>query len=91
GHMAVLVDTADKQVMHYGDAGGHYILSLKYPEHYLGFDADKEQVVATRASMFDRSVTDDLLVVGYHFAWPGVGHILRDESAYKFVPAFWTW
>ena len=91
GHMAVLVDTAEKQVMHYGDAGGHYILSLMYPEHFLGFDADKEQVVATRASMFDRSVSDDLLVVGYHFAWPGVGKIIRQGNAFQYVPAFWTW
>jgi glyoxylase-like metal-dependent hydrolase (beta-lactamase superfamily II) len=91
GHLSVLVDTEGQQVMHYGDAGGHHILSLMYPEHFLGFDADKEQVVKTRATLFDRSVSDELLVVGYHFAWPGVGRILRQDNAYMFAPAFFTW
>ncbi len=91
GHLSVLIDAEGQQVMHYGDAGGHYLLSLMYPEHFLGFDADKELVVKTRATLFDRSVADDLLVVGYHFAWPGVGRILRQDKAYRFAPAFFTW
>lgn len=91
GHMAVMVNSGSQSLMHYGDAGGHYLLSPKYPEHYLGFDADKEQVVKTRATMFEQSVIDDLLVVGYHFAWPGVGRILREGDAYAFAPTFWQW
>jgi len=29
-------------------------------------------------------------VVGYHFAWPGVGYVRRSGNAYEFVPAFFV-
>lgn len=91
GHMSVLVSSGSEQLMHFGDAGGHYLLSPMFPEHYLGFDADREQVVATRAALFDRAASEAMLVIGYHYNWPGVGRIVRSGSAYSFAPAFWRW
>jgi len=32
-----------------------------------------------------------MAVLGYHFPFPGVGHIARDAEAYRFVPALWQW
>jgi glyoxylase-like metal-dependent hydrolase (beta-lactamase superfamily II) len=91
GHLAVLVDGGEQQMMHFGDAGGHWILSLLYPEHYLGFDADPETTVATRAQLFDRVSSDRTMVVGYHYPWPGVGHVKAVDNHYEFVPALWRW
>lgn len=91
GHMAVQVASGDESLMHFGDAGGHQILSLMYPEHHLIFDADKEQVVQTRARIFEQAVTDNLMVIGYHFAWPGAGRIVRDGSVYRFSPKIFEW
>ncbi|WP_027481858.1 MBL fold metallo-hydrolase [Deinococcus pimensis] len=88
GQFAVLVRSGQSQMMHLADAGGHYILSLQYPEQYLGFDMDKPTAVATRARLFDRAATDRLMVVGYHFAWPGVGYVRRAGNAYQYVPGF---
>ena len=87
-HLAVLVASGDKQLMHFGDAGGHFILSLKFPDHYLGFDADPQQAITTRKALFERATTERMMVVGYHFAWPGVGFIKRDGNAYAFAPAY---
>jgi glyoxylase-like metal-dependent hydrolase (beta-lactamase superfamily II) len=90
GHMAVLVTSGSAGLMHFGDAGGHFLLSLRFPEHYLGFDADREQVVRTRREMFERAAADRLLVVGYHYPWPGVGYIRRRETYFEFIPAVFT-
>jgi glyoxylase-like metal-dependent hydrolase (beta-lactamase superfamily II) len=90
GHMAVLVASGNDRLMHFGDAGGHVLLSLRFPEHFLGFDADKEQVVRTRREMFERAANDRYVVVGYHFTWPGVGYIRKREGYYEFVPAVFT-
>jgi glyoxylase-like metal-dependent hydrolase (beta-lactamase superfamily II) len=90
GHMAVLVTSGSAGLMHFGDAGGHFLLSLRFPEHYLGFDADRELVVRTRREMFDRAAADRLIVVGYHFPWPGVGYIRRRETYFEFVPAVFS-
>lgn len=87
GHMAALVTSGGAGLIHFGDAGGHFLLSLRFPEHYLGFDADKEQVVRTRREIFERAAADKLVVVGYHFPWPGVGYIRRRETYFEFVPA----
>ncbi|OFV85389.1 MAG: hypothetical protein A2W26_06085 [Acidobacteria bacterium RBG_16_64_8] len=76
--------------MHFGDAAGHFLLSLRFPEHYLSFDADKEQVIRTRREIFDRAAADRLIVAGYHFAWPGVGYVRRREPYFEFVPAVFS-
>jgi glyoxylase-like metal-dependent hydrolase (beta-lactamase superfamily II) len=86
GHMSVVVTSANQSLMHFGDAGGHDILSFQFPDHFAGFDADKEVVVRTRAEMFARAASTGMLVVGYHVSWPGVGRVRRDGNAYQFVP-----
>lgn len=91
GHLAVFVDGGDQQLIHFGDAGGHWLLSLLYPEHYLGFDADPDAAVATRAQLFDRVSSDQTMVIGYHYPWPGLGHVKAVDTHYEFIPALWRW
>jgi glyoxylase-like metal-dependent hydrolase (beta-lactamase superfamily II) len=88
GHQSALLASGSSQMMLFGDAAGHYLLSLMYPEAYLGFDADKAVVVATRAKLFDRVASEKMLVTGYHFPFPAVGYIRkRAAGGYEFVPA----
>jgi glyoxylase-like metal-dependent hydrolase (beta-lactamase superfamily II) len=88
GHQSVLVSSGTAQMMVFGDAAGHYILSLQYPDQYLGFDADKALVVQTRARLFDRVATERMLVSAYHFPFPGVGYIKkRAGGGFEYVPA----
>jgi glyoxylase-like metal-dependent hydrolase (beta-lactamase superfamily II) len=79
-----------------GDGGGLIILGdvfnnpavyFAHPEWHFGFDADKDQAVATRKAMLDRAATDKVKLIGYHWAYPGVGYAERDGTAFKFVPA----
>lgn len=91
GHMAVMVASGNAGLMHFGDAGGHFLLSLRYPnEHYLGFDSDKEQVVKTRVQMFGKAADEKFLVVGYHYFWPGMGYLRKKDNYFEFVPAFFN-
>jgi glyoxylase-like metal-dependent hydrolase (beta-lactamase superfamily II) len=87
-HQSVLIASGTAQMMVFGDAAGHHILSLQYPEQYLGFDADKALVVQTRAKLFERVSSERMLVTAYHFPFPGVGYIRkRAAGGYEFVPA----
>lgn len=90
GHLAVQISSGNQTLWHLGDAGGHHILSFRFPDHYLGFDANPQQAVATRARLWQAAAADRITVVGYHFAWPGVGHVRRSGNAYEFVPAFFV-
>jgi glyoxylase-like metal-dependent hydrolase (beta-lactamase superfamily II) len=87
GHMSALITSGTSKLIHFGDAGGHVLLSLRFPEHYLAFDTDKPQVVRTRQEIFTRAADDRMLVVGYHFAWPGLGYLRKRESYFEFVAA----
>lgn len=91
GHLSAMVSSGGAGLMHFGDAGGHFLLSLRYPnEHYMGFDTDKEQVVKTRMEMFGKAAAEKLIVVGYHYFWPGTGYIRRKDNHFEFVPAFFS-
>lgn len=88
GQLAVLVQSGGQQLMHLADAGGHHVLSFRFPDHYLGFDADKPTAVATRNRLFDRAVTEGIRLVGYHWPWPALANIRRAGNAYEYVPVF---
>ncbi|HWG85046.1 MAG TPA: MBL fold metallo-hydrolase [Deinococcales bacterium] len=90
GHQSVLVTSGGQSLLHFGDAAGHYIVSLRFPDSYLGFDMDKPLAVATRAKLFAQVSADRTRVVGYHFPWPGTGYIRKDGAGYEYVPEFFT-
>ena len=89
GHMAVIVESGGQQLIALGDAMSHAYTNFAHPEWYNNFDADGDQTVATRTRLLDMAATDRMAVLGYHFPFPGVGHVMRDGDAYSFVPALW--
>jgi glyoxylase-like metal-dependent hydrolase (beta-lactamase superfamily II) len=91
GQLAVMASSGGQSLMHLADAGGHFFLSLRVPDHYLGFDASPADAVATRQRLFSQAAADRIMVVGYHFPWPGVGYIKREGNAFAYVPAQWVW
>ena len=91
GHMSVVVESGGKQLIALGDSMNHAWMSTVRPEWVSNFDMDGEQTVATRKRLLDMAATDRMAVLGYHFPFPGVGHIAREGDAYRFVPALWQW
>jgi hypothetical protein len=39
----------------------------------------------------DRVATERTMVMGYHFPFPGLGHVVRQDSAYRWEAAQWVW
>ncbi len=91
GHMAVVVESNGRQLIALGDSMSHAWTNFAHPEWYNNFDADGAQTVATRKRLLDMAATDRMAVLGYHFPFPGVGHVARAGDAYRFVPALWQW
>ncbi|WP_412563667.1 MBL fold metallo-hydrolase [Thalassobius sp. MITS945101] len=89
GHMSVMVEAGGTQLIALGDAMTHGWMSFRRPDWFNGFDADGAQTVATRKRLLDMCSADRIAVLGYHFPFPGVGHVLREEDTYSFVPALW--
>jgi len=89
GHMSLRVDSGDQSLIALGDSMSHAYTNFAHPEWYNGFDADGDQTVATRKRLLDMAAEDQIAILGYHFPFPGVGHVQRDGDAYRFVPALW--
>lgn len=89
GHMSLVVESEGKQVMALGDSMSHAVLNFAHPEWFNGFDSDGAQTVATRQSLLDMAAADKIAVLGYHFPFPGVGHVLKAGETYEFLPALW--
>lgn len=89
GHMSLRVDSGDHSLIALGDSMSHAYTNFAHPEWYNGFDADGDQTVATRKRLLDVAAEDRIAILGYHFPFPGVGHVQRDGDQYRFVPALW--
>lgn len=91
GHMSLHVESAGKRLIALGDAMTHAYISMERPDWVSGFDMFPEEVVPTRKRLLDMAASEEVAVLGYHFPFPGVGHVMRDGAAYRFVPAIWNW
>ncbi|MRU16497.1 MBL fold metallo-hydrolase [Roseovarius sp. A21] len=89
GHMSLRVDSGDQTLIALGDSMSHAYTNFAHPEWYNGFDSDGDQTVATRKRLLDMCAEDRIAILGYHFPFPGVGHVQRDGDTYRFVPALW--
>jgi glyoxylase-like metal-dependent hydrolase (beta-lactamase superfamily II) len=89
GHMSVLVESAGQQLIALGDALSHAWFNFAHPQWVNDVDDDGDTTVASRLRLLDMAATDKIPVLGYHFPFPGVGHVIRDAGAFRFVPALW--
>lgn len=87
GHTSFLITSAGKNFLYTGDTVSSTAISFKNPTWEFAFDADPKMAVATRVKMLDMAVKDNLTLIGYHFAFPGIGNVLKDGAAYRFVPS----
>ncbi len=89
GHMSVQLSAGDKTLIALGDCMSHAWTNFSHPGWYNGFDQDGDLTVATRKALLDRAASERISLLGYHFPFPGVGHVMREGDAYRFVPALW--
>ncbi|MCQ4161789.1 MBL fold metallo-hydrolase [Roseomonas sp. GC11] len=90
GHTSYLLADGDAQVMILGDVTNHPTFNLENPGWHLIFDMDAPMAEATRRRLFDQVATDRVRCVGYHFPFPANGHVVKEGSGYRLVPAPWS-
>ena len=54
---------------------GDLVLHLQHPDWFFAPDNWPAQEILTRRQLFDRAALENLLVLTYHFAFPGLGHV----------------
>jgi glyoxylase-like metal-dependent hydrolase (beta-lactamase superfamily II) len=91
GHMSVHLNSGSEELLLTADAVVNSTVSFQHPEWPFGFDQDVPLAAKARIAFLDRAATDKTLVGGYHFPFPGFGHVARDGSGYRWLPADWQW
>jgi glyoxylase-like metal-dependent hydrolase (beta-lactamase superfamily II) len=90
-HAAILFTSGNEQFMHMGDIAHNPVTSLQHPDWTPIFDYDPAQAIKSRKAILDRVATDGIMVMGYHFPFPAIGHVVRHGAAYHWEAAQWSW
>lgn len=87
GHTSFMLTSEGKSFCNIGDVAHHHVISVERPRLAFGFDTDGKQGVASRLKLFDMLATDRIPFVGYHFLWPGIGHVGKQGDGFRYFPA----
>src|SRR6195256_3369245 len=90
-HASILFTSGQEQFMHMGDIAHNPVTSLQHPDWTTVFDYEPAQAIKSRKAILDRVATDRLMVMGYHFPFPAIGHVVRRDTAYHWEAAQWVW
>lgn len=86
GHMAFEVRSGTNAMMILGDCIGNHHVALERPDWASGTDQDQDLAAATRVSLLDQLVQDQIAVLGFHLPGNGIGQIDRLGDGYTFIP-----
>jgi glyoxylase-like metal-dependent hydrolase (beta-lactamase superfamily II) len=90
-HASILVASGNEQFVYMGDIAHNPVTSLQHPDWTPVFDYDPAQAIKSRKGVLDRVATDRVMVMGCHFPFPGIGHVVRHDGAYHWEAAQWAW
>jgi glyoxylase-like metal-dependent hydrolase (beta-lactamase superfamily II) len=88
GMAAFLVHSGSDQLLLTADLAYHPVVNIDRPWR-PGPDRDKEAALAARRRIFDRAAAEQMLVLGFHYPFPGLGRMLKIDGGYAWVPANW--
>jgi glyoxylase-like metal-dependent hydrolase (beta-lactamase superfamily II) len=90
GHTAFAISSGNQSMMTIVDATNNAYLFVRNPDWQVSFDMDGPLAVETRKKLLDRASADKMLVAGYHWPFPAVGHITKEGPGYRLNPVAWN-
>jgi glyoxylase-like metal-dependent hydrolase (beta-lactamase superfamily II) len=86
GHHALMIESGGRQLLLPFDVLGHPILHLYHPEWFMKVDQIPDVAVATRQQLLARVADHKIPVLVHHFPFPGLGNVVREGDAYRYIP-----
>ena len=90
GHTSFVVASGNGKLFVQSDVTNNPYLFVRNPGWHAIFDMDGAKAEETRRRVFDMVAAERLMLAGFHFPFPAVGHIEKDGSRYEFVPTYWS-
>jgi glyoxylase-like metal-dependent hydrolase (beta-lactamase superfamily II) len=90
-HICFEINVGTESLFLIGDLAHHAVLSLENP--LLNFAADLDPLTAakTRTQVLSTLAGERTRVLGYHFPWPGLGHLVKQGEGFQFMPEPIRW
>ncbi len=85
GHMVVSIAQGSQQLLYLADTVLHPI-HMEHPDWIAVVDLDPRQVIETRHLIFNRAAADDVLLMAFHFPFPGLGRIRKKGKTWRWQP-----
>jgi glyoxylase-like metal-dependent hydrolase (beta-lactamase superfamily II) len=86
GQLAVEVISDGEGLLHIVDVAHVPEIQLTNPDWFMAADNWPAWSVTTRQILFDRAADENLLVATYHFPFPGLGRVTKDEIGWVWTP-----
>lgn len=88
GMVSFLLHSEAEQLLLTADLAYHPVVNIDRPWR-PGPDRDKDAALASRRRIFDRAAAERMLVLGFHYPFPGLGRMLKTDGGYAWIPANW--
>jgi glyoxylase-like metal-dependent hydrolase (beta-lactamase superfamily II) len=86
GQLAVEVTSGGEGLLHIVDVAHIPAIHLEHPDWFLAADNWPAWTAVTRKALFDRAADENLLVATYHFPFPGLGRVTKEEIGWAWTP-----
>jgi glyoxylase-like metal-dependent hydrolase (beta-lactamase superfamily II) len=90
GHTAFAVASGNSKILIQSDVTNIPEFFLRNPDWHVVYDVEPDVAQATRHKFYDMASAEKAMVVGFHFAFPSIGHVEKDGSKYRLVPIAWN-
>ena len=85
GQLGVLVESNGEGFLYIADAA-HTPIQFKVPTLDIAVQYDHGMALQTRLDLFGKAADEDLIVMAYHFGFPCVGKVQRNEDVFQWQP-----
>ncbi len=91
GHTSLAIQSGNERLLLQADVTNIPALFLRNPGWHVMFDMDAQKAEETRRRFYDRASADKVLVAGFHFPFPALGHVEKDgANNFRLVPVAWN-
>jgi glyoxylase-like metal-dependent hydrolase (beta-lactamase superfamily II) len=90
-HICFKISVGTESLFLLGDLAHHAVLSLENPLLSFSADLDPSTAAKSRTRVFSTLADERTRVLGYHFPWPGLGHMIKQGEGFRFVPEPIRW
>ena len=90
GHTSHVISSGAKSVYAQADVTHAPFLFARHPDWHFMLDVEPVEAEATRRKVYDMLVAERMLVQGFHYPFPSVGHVEKAGSGYREVLVNWN-